>query len=179
MRNPTTLTGILGLMLVTAVALAMPTAVAQGEDDNRGTLKVHDNATADPEERNEPHVTCDFWIQGFNMKDPSGWLVFIAWPPTGNKTNAVPTGDTLNWTGTPDGDGEYDFTKGPYFLDPGHYRVEAYTDDGHPGHEHFAKDKLFWVDECVVIPFFPGFTALALGSLGALAAVGIAVMRRR
>ncbi|HEX2022655.1 MAG TPA: hypothetical protein VHH36_08070 [Candidatus Thermoplasmatota archaeon] len=191
-------------------------AAAQGAPDNRGTIKIHDNATADPEERNEPHVSCDFYVQGFNMKDPAGHLVFTAWPPTSNKHEVTPTGDTLTWTGVPDGDGEYDFLKGAYFLPAGHYRLEVYTDDGHPGHEagHFAKAKMFWVDPCegeqppcvdnpdteaddcspppcvddeqtaidecdeVEIPFFPGFTQLALGSLGALAMVGLALRRR-
>jgi hypothetical protein len=200
-------------MLVFAFALAGG-ATAQGAPDNRGTIKVHDNATADPDERNEPHVSCDFYVQGFNMKDPSGHLTFYAWPPTGNKDEVTPTGDTLVWTGTPDGDGEFGFLKGAYYLPEGHYRVEAFTDDGHPGHEgHFAKAKMFWVDPCgseqppcvdnpdtqaddcnpapcvdnvetqtdecgTEIPFFPGFTQLALGSLGALAVVGL-VLRRR
>lgn len=183
-------------------------------DTNRGTIKIHDDLVADPDERNEPHVSCDFYVQGFNMNDPSGHLTFIAWPPTGNKDVVVPGGDSLNWTGTPDGDGEWDFLKGPYFLPAGHYRVEAYTHDDHPGHEggHFAKAKMFWVDPCddqppcvddpdtpaddcnppvcvddpeteideceTEIPFFPGFTALALGSVGALGAVGL-ILRRR
>ena len=135
--------------MITAFALALGgTATAQGDPDNRGTIKIHDDETADPETRNEPHVSCDFWVEGFNMKDPEGHLEFYSWPPTGSKEEVTPSGDSLNWTGTPDGDGEYDFLKGPYSLPEGHYRVEAYTDDAHPGHEHFAKAKMFWVDEC-------------------------------
>ena len=190
-------------------------ATASAADNNRGTIKIHDGPVADPEERNQPHVSCDFYVQGFNMHDPTGYLKFIAWPPTGDKDVVVPTGDTLSWTGTPDGDGEWDFLKGAYFLPEGHYRLEAYTFDDHPGHNegHFAKAKMFWVDPCeeehppcvddnstpaddcnpppcvddlqtevdecdTEIPFFPGFTSLALGSLGVLGAVGY-ILRRR
>jgi hypothetical protein len=205
---------LMALALVASLALAGG-AVAQGAPDNRGTIKIHDDLETDPDERNEPHVSCDFYVEGFNMKDPTGYLVFYTWPPTGNKDEIAPTGDSLDWTGTPDGDGEYDFFKGAYRLPAGHYRVEAWTNDGHPGGEsHFAKEKMFWVDPCeeeeppcvdnpeteiddcnppvcvddpeteidecddTVIPFFPGFTALALGSLGALAMLGIALRRR-
>lgn len=203
------------MTLALAASLAFAgSAAAQGNDDNRGTIKIHDDLTTDPEERNEPHVSCDFYVQGFNMNDDSGFLVFYSWPPTGNKTEVTPEGDNLTWTGVPDGDGEFNFLKGAYQLPVGHYRVEAWTDEGHPsGGEQFAKAKMFWVDPCdseeeppcvddpeteqdecavdsdcpedvpveecdVVIPFFPGFTALALGSLGALAMVGLALRRR-
>ncbi|HVM45865.1 MAG TPA: hypothetical protein VM582_08020 [Candidatus Thermoplasmatota archaeon] len=192
-------------LIAASLLAAAPTAVAQN-DDNRGTVKVHDSPVEDPDQRNVPHVTCDFYVEGFNMKDPTGTIVFYSWPPTGDKSEVTPTGDTLVWTGTPDGDGEYDFLKGPYFLPAGHYRVEVYTDDGHPGHEHFAKAKMFWVDPCgdeepvcvedcdvppdcpedmpfeeceeTEIPFFPGFTGFALASLGAAAMVGLALRRR-
>ncbi|HUR70229.1 MAG TPA: hypothetical protein VM370_13375 [Candidatus Thermoplasmatota archaeon] len=139
---------LIALLLVGSLA-AFGTAAA-AKDDNRGTIKVHDDETADPEVRNEPHVSCDFWIEGFNMKDPDGYLVFYSWPPTGDKSEVTPTGDGLDWTGTADGDGEYDFLNGAYQLPAGHYRVEAYTNDGHPGGDgsHFAKAKMFWVDPC-------------------------------
>lgn len=204
---------ILGLLVVAALAFTGG-ATAQGNPDNRGTIKIHDNLTADPDERNEPHVSCDFYVQGFNMKDPEGHLTFWTWPPTANKQEITPTGDSLDWTGTADGDGEFEFINGAYYLPAGHYRVEAYTHDGHPGHDaHFAKAKMFWVDPCeeepecvddpeteiddcnppecvddpeteidecdeTEIPFFPGFTSLALGSLGAAAMVGLALRRR-
>ena len=138
---------LLATSVVASLAFA-GTAAAQN-DTNRGTVKIHDDMETDPEERNVPHVSCDFFVQGFNFNDPEGSLVFVSWPPTGDMSEVTPTGDDLNWTGTEDGDGEYDFLKGPYQLPPGHYRLEVYTDDGHPGHDqHFAKAKTFWVDEC-------------------------------
>lgn len=196
---------LVALALVGSMAAAG--AASAQSDDNRGTIKIHDSAVEDPEQRNVPHVSCEFYVQGFNMKDPSGTIVFYSWPPTGDKSVVAAGGDTQAWTGTPDGDGEYDFLKGPYTLAEGHYRVEVFTDDGHPGHEgHFAKAKMFWVDPCggplpptpptppeetecpedvsvteceeTEIPFFPGFTSLALGSLGATAVVGLALRRR-
>lgn len=199
------------LATVFVIGFAATGAAAQGESDtNRGTIKIHDGPVADPEVRNEPHVSCDFYVQGFNMNDGSGFIKFIAWPPTGDKDVVTPTGDTLTWNGTPDGDGEYDFLKGAYYLPAGHYRVEVYTYDGHPGHDsgHFAKAKMFWVDPCeddtpptvpptpplddepvcpedmpfeecdTEIPFFPSAASLVLGSVGALAAVGLALRRR-
>jgi len=205
---------LIALSLVVAVSLT-GTALAVS-DNNRGTVKIHDGPDADPDERNEPHVSCDFYVQGFNFHDGSGRLAFQVWPPTSNPADVTPTGDDLEWTGTDDGDGEFNFEKGAYYLPEGHYRLEVYTYDDHPGHEggHFAKAKMFWVDPCeeeqppcvddeatevddcnpppcvddeqteidecdeTEIPFFPGFGALALGSLGALAMVGLALRRR-
>ena len=142
------------LLLTAFCAIGMTaSAIAQGnENNNKGTIKVHDDAEADPETRNEPHVSCDFWVEGFNMQGSEGHLVFYAWPPTGDKGEVTPDGDGLEWTGEEENDtnGGYHFLNGPYQLEPGHYRVEAYDDhDGHPGHEsHFVKAKMFWVDDC-------------------------------
>ena len=205
-----TLICLIATALVASLAFA-GTATAQG-NDNRGTIKIHDDLVEDPEEQNVPHVSCDFYVQGFNMKDPAGSIVFYSWPPTGDKSEVTASGDTQTWVGTPDGDGEFDFLKGPYQLPSGHYRIEVYTDDGHPHGDHFAKAKMFWVDPCgdeepicvddetteenecapvvdcpedvpveeceTEIPFFPGFTSLVLGSLGALAVVGMMWRRR-
>lgn len=203
MRHALTRTTCL-LMIALATTLAFTGTAWAAKDDNRGTIKIHDGATADPDERNEPHVSCDFYVQGFNMKDAQGHLEFFSWPPTGDKSGITPSGDTLTWTGTADGDGEWNFQKGAYFLPEGHYRLEAYTDDGHPGNEsHFAKAKMFWVDPCdeggctenctpppppcvegqdegcTEVPFFPTPAAMALGIVGTLGAVGAIMLRRR
>lgn len=213
-NSRTPLAFLMTAMLCLALALA-GTAAAQN-DTNRGTVKIHDGPDADPDQRNEPHVSCDFYVEGFNFNDDSGYLRFEVWPPTSNKAPITPTGDDLEWTGTSDGDGGYDFEKGAYYLPEGHYRLEVFTYDGHPSHDegHFAKAKMFWVDPCedeqppciddnttagddcdpapcvdnpdteidecdeTEIPFFPGFTSLALGSLGALAIVGMMWRRR-
>lgn len=138
---------ILAAMLLTA--LAVP---AQAQDDNNaGTVKVHDDAAENPPQRNVPHVSCDFYVEGFGMNDPSGWLVFFAWPPTGDHEPVMPTGANVTWTADREDDnGNFHFLAGPFFLPPGHYRVEVYTDDGHPGGDEgmFAKAKTFWVEEC-------------------------------
>lgn len=157
------------ILVIAALCLAFasfaPVASAQN-DNNAGTVKVHDNAAENPPKKNVPHVSCDFWIEGFGMNDASGYLVFYAWPPTGDKQVVTPTGANLTWTAdAEDGQGNFHFLLGPFFLPEGHYRVEVYTDDGHPGNEgQFAKTKTFWVEPCgveVVNPPCPGGVAAA------------------
>ncbi len=131
-------------LLAIFLASQMPTASAH--NGNAGTIKVHDDDSYDTDNSNNPHVICQFWIEGVNMDGTGGSIVFYDWPPTGNKDFV---GDDP-WTGVPEvvGNG-YHFQNGPYVLPPGHYRVEAYSDEGHPGnHGHFAKSKMFWVDPC-------------------------------
>lgn len=159
------------LALLLAIAAAAP-AAAQN-DNNAGTVKVHDDESENPEQRNVPHVSCDFWIEGFNMNDASGTLVFYAWPPTGDKSEVTPTGAGLDWTGDEENEqGNHHFLAGPFQLPPGHYRVEVYTDDGHPGGDDlkFAKTKTFWVEPCDTPfenpPCPPGLTAVAPGDGG-------------
>jgi hypothetical protein len=137
----------LTITLALAVVSLPGAAAVKG---NKGTIKVHDDEAVEPPTRNQPHVSCDFWIEGFKMSDDSGWLTFFSWPPTGNKTVATPTGDDLNWTANSgNARAGWHFLNGPYQLPPGHYRVEAYVTEGHPGaDDHFAKAKTFWVDEC-------------------------------
>lgn len=138
-------------VLATAVAMVFVLAsvltfayAATAEHANHGTIKVHDDPDTEPEERNVPHVECDFWIQGFNMAHADGHLVFYGWPPTGDKSVVL----EVNFTGEEQEDGHgFSFMVGPLELDPGHYRVEAYLDEGHPGgKEHAAKSKTFWVE---------------------------------
>lgn len=142
--NQRTMKARLGVLAV-AVAfllLAVPATAHQGT--NHGTIKVHDDLVTEPEEKNEPQVDCDFWIEGFNMAQESGTLLFFEWPPTGDKSEVA--NDT--WIGTPETEGEgFHFLNGPYSFDSGHYRVEAYLDEGKPGNtDHFSKAKMFWVD---------------------------------
>lgn len=146
------------LMALVFVLAATP---AEAHVNNQGTVKVHDTADADPDQRNVPHVDCDFWVEGFNMFDDSGELVIYEWPPTGNKSEVLR--DT--WEGTEEEDGKgHHFLNGPYTLPSGHYRVEAFSDGGHPGDDtHFAKTKTFWVEcdaEAVECPPFD-LTAIA------------------
>lgn len=164
---------LLVIALCLCVATFAPPASAQS-DNNAGTVKVHDNAVENPPQRNVPHVSCDFWIEGFGMNDPGGHLVFYAWPPTGDKQVVTPTGATLTWSaGAEDEHGNFHFLVGPYFLPAGHYRVEVFTDDGHPGHEagHFAKSKTFWVEPCGTTVVHPPCPANVL--VAALAEGGV------
>lgn len=160
---------LLALGLATALVLFwFPTAAAV--HNNQGTVKVHDNEDEDPDTRNVPHVDCEFWIEGFNMGDDSGWIVFYGWPPTGDK-EIVWSGEEQNWTADASEEHSHHFLAGPFTLPSGHYRVEVYTDAGHPGatpdgsNPHFAKTKTFWV-ECEETPVVnppcpPGLNAVA------------------
>ncbi|GEM_PF-3870617 len=174
--------GLLAFLVVLALPMVVGVAAAKSTDNNAGTIKVHDDMSADPDEKNQPHVSCDFWIEGFNMQDSSGALRFQAWPPTGNKTVVTPTGDGLNWTAdSGNKHGNYHFLNGPYELPAGHYKVTAINEGGEK-----TKSKVFWVDDCVTpptppteIPFFPSAASMALGVVGALGAVGVVLLRRR
>ncbi|HWH09168.1 MAG TPA: hypothetical protein VNX21_08210, partial [Candidatus Thermoplasmatota archaeon] len=152
--------------------LALAAVPASATHNNRGTVKVHDNEVEDPDQRNVPHVSCDFWIEGFMLGDDSGWLVFLSWPPTGNKSEVAPSGAGLEWSADAgEVSGEFHFLQGPFQLPPGHYRVEVYTEDGHPGGGgHFAKSKTFWVEPCetpvVHPPCPPGLEVQARSTAG-------------
>ena len=136
------------LSIALLLSLAPP---ALATDNNQGTVKVHDDESENPAQRNVPHVDCEFWIEGFKMSDDSGWIVFFAWPPTGDM-EMVETGEDQNWTADVTDEHGSHFLAGPFTLPSGHYRVEIYTDVGHPGAEdHFAKAKTFWV-ECEELP---------------------------
>lgn len=133
-----------------SAALLLAASPATATDNNMGTIKVHDGPSADPPQRNQPHVDCEFWIEGFNMADSSGRIEIRSWPPTGDKSLVL----TTSWTGTPEADGKgHHFLVGPLTLAAGHYRVEAFSATGHPGNPgHFAKAKMFWVEPCVPTP---------------------------
>lgn len=137
------------LVAIVAFSLAA-TPVAAHDSRNHGTIKVHDEETADPPRRNEPHVDCvDFWVEGFGMSDDAGTLVFYSWPPTGDKEVVL----EVAWTGVEAEKKRFDFLVGPLSLDAGHFRVEAFLESGHPGNEdHFSKAKMFWVEPCEAPP---------------------------
>jgi hypothetical protein len=185
--------GVALAALATPVA-ATPPACTDGNSDtpecnNSGDVKVHTfNDTGS--EKNDPHVDCPFYVEGFNMDASSGTLVIKSWPPTGDKS--VVLSDT--WTadaGTP----ANHFLNGPYSLPSGHYKLFV-SDTQHDKH------KVFWVDcpsettstttgpGCVEgcqtstttttteIPFFPSAAALGVGVLGAIGGT-LFMLRRR
>lgn len=128
---------------------APPPAPMARAKTNRGTMKVHDDAVARPDTRNEPHVSCEFWVEGFDLASDSGVLQFEWWSPTGDKRPVLARGASPAWRADGEGTGSHHFLAGPYRLPAGHYRLEAYAEPGHPGGKgHFAKAKMFWVDEC-------------------------------
>ncbi len=159
------------IAVISVVALAMPGAATR---PNPGTVKVHDDATADPEQQNEPKVSCDFWIQGFGMEGDNGTIMFQQMSPP--DVIVTPTGASLNWTADANGD----FLNGPYLLPDGHYKMTVSSIDDKD------KSKVFMVvDPCVPpttttseVPFFPSMTALALGTVGALGGA-LLMLRRR
>lgn len=133
------------LGIVVALALVAAAAMPAMSQGNSGTIKVHDGSGADPDERNEPHVTGDAFVEGFNMAAGEGDLLLYSWPPTGNMTLALAT----TWDGD-DAEPAVHFLAGPFDLPCGHYRAFAYNGDGpedpaepQPGG---AKKKTFWVD---------------------------------
>lgn len=160
-------------LVPTALAICLVLAfspISSANHNNQGTIKVHDNEQEDPDQRNVPHVDCDFWIEGFKLGDDSGWIVFYSWPPTGDK-QVVDSGEDQDWTADSGAaSGEYHFLAGPFTLPTGHWRVEVFTDDGHPGSDsgHFAKAKTFWVEceEVVVNPPCPVITNTEAGVAG-------------
>ena len=131
------------ILITTALALALtvaalPSTTAQG---NSGSIDVHDGPDADPDTRNEPHVSGDVWVEGFNRAAEEGTLNFYSWPPTGDRELVLST----TWEadgGTP----ANHFLEGPFFFECGHYRVEAQNgleEDDFPGG---SKSKMFWVE---------------------------------
>ncbi|MHB8605603.1 MAG: hypothetical protein ACYDCK_10155 [Thermoplasmatota archaeon] len=108
------------------------------DNDNDGTVKVK-TLTNDTQPDNDPHVSCDFWVEGMNMEVSSGTLWIQSWPPTGNMTTVL----TDNWTAdSTDSNGDHHFINGPYNLTAGHYKLFVTNDGDH------VKMKVFWVDAC-------------------------------
>lgn len=158
-------------LLLIAIALVLASAPpASATHANPGTLKVHDDEDENPDTRNVPHVSCDFWLEAMGMSDDEITIRFFGWPPTGDKSEVTPTKGSLSATADEGNEsGEFHFLVGPYSLPEGHYRVEVYTDDGHPGKnpQHMAKAKTFWVEPCDQPPRNPpcppGVAAVAMG----------------
>lgn len=171
------------LFVAAGAALVPATVVAEGDGES-GTIKVHDGADAQPDMRNEPHVDCDFWVEGFNMAADSGTLTFFSWRPTGDMEQVK----TADWDGTAEADGKgFHFLEGPFMLPDGHYKVESTNNK-----EETKKSKVFWV-ECeggeeggpgpgtttAPIPVFPTPAAIGLASLLGVGGAFLVLRRRR
>ncbi|MEA3165392.1 MAG: hypothetical protein QOJ26_244 [Thermoplasmata archaeon] len=137
---------LVGLIVVALAVLGTATNVASAS--NPGTIKVHDGPTADPAQRNEPHVSGDLYVEGFNMAEDSGNLFFFSWPPTGDKQLVMES----TWSAD-GGEPANHFLAGPFFLPCGHYRVGA--SNGPAEASEFPggmKKKTFWVEDCASPP---------------------------
>jgi hypothetical protein len=136
---------LVGLALVASLA---PAALAK-DTPNPGTIKVHNGATATPEIRNEPHVSCGFFVEGFGITESSGTLEFWRIPPTANpRVLALTQGWTADSGSNATG---FHFNVGPITLSAGHYKVEAFV-SSNTHDELKTKSKVFWVEPCTPPP---------------------------
>jgi hypothetical protein len=137
-------TGAAAWTVVAVLALGMVPGATAHENANHGTIKVHDEESVDPPTQNQPHVCSPFWIEGFDMSDENGTLVFTSIPPTSNPPVEVLV---VNWTADSGSEEDgYHFNQGPINLPDGHYKVEAFVNDPEPhSREHKTKSKVFWV----------------------------------
>ena len=118
---------------------------------------------------NNPHVGCDFSVEGFKMAADSGSIVVKAWPPTGDHDTVV-----LESTWAKDdttGNDANHFVAGPYQLPSGHYKVFA---SNAPDHN---KTKVFWVD-CAEVPMLPSMTAIGMAGIVGIGGSWV-VLRRK
>lgn len=124
---------------VTTSPSPSPTAAANQDPTStkgdNGTVKIHNPSTAVADRRNEPHVSCGFYLDafGFDSNQSVTWWI-TAWAPTGDRATTVAAG-TIKLV---NGNG---FTDPITTLEVGHYKL-FWTFDGEKGH---AKQKVFWV----------------------------------
>lgn len=107
-------------LIAALVAAWIPTTLAH-VSTSHGNLTIHDSEDGPPTGK----VSCQFWIQGRDMSDATGTL------------RAFYEGDLDlgTWSGTPDGDGEFDFLAGPFTL-PGEEEWEMWQIAGFIDGDH-------------------------------------------
>ncbi|MHB8633755.1 MAG: hypothetical protein ACYDBQ_07315 [Thermoplasmatota archaeon] len=93
------------------------------------TLQVRADPVVHIEGHGQPHVGCEFWVQGSGLA-ASGTLHFFAAPLSGPLRGVF----NATWTGS-------SFLVGPFHLPPGHAQVNASGGLG----------QTFWVDPCLAI----------------------------
>lgn len=128
---------VLAIAAVLTIVVATPVA-AQGPPGNNGTVKVHDAFEAEPEVRNEPHVSCGFHLHFFfaDAGQTGAWWI-ESWPPTGSKETVMGP----STYGPTDASGEW--ATGELTLPAGHYKVFW---NGRNAQN--VKHKVFWVEPC-------------------------------
>ena len=145
MRSSTTASflrpiGLLAAMLLAAMTMFAPAAVAKDVPGNNGTVKIHEGADENEngEVRNEPHV-CTFHLHFYFGDDvQTGTWEIIEWAPTGSKQPPAALSGTYDTMG--DGEDRQPAT-GVYTLPDGHYKL--FWDGDTSKHD---KMKVFWVE---------------------------------
>jgi hypothetical protein len=154
-RTTTIIAALASLVLALAVAIpahASPLA-QEGPPGSNGTVKIHEwpDHKNSSDMANDPKV-CQFEIHGFGFDAGQAgmwWIQDHKWG-NGDKSKAVLTGDY-----TADAGG--DWTRGPYSLDDGHYKlfVEMTHQAGNSGNTVVTyKHKVFKV-ECSPVAAAP------------------------
>jgi hypothetical protein len=141
---------IVGLLVAVGTLLAPAAAAA----NNAGDVKVHDPGM-DQDQRNQPHVGCAFFVEGFNMDATSGTITFQVWPPSGDGSVVHATGAPGSWQADDtNAQGNHHFVSGPFHLpamgdahEGTHYKVTV-SDTRH------VKTKVFWT-QCETTPTPP------------------------
>jgi hypothetical protein len=127
--------GVLGGGLAIAVA-GMSQASSAPPGDN-GDVKIHQSGFSTDDERNQPHVTCSFYLDGFNFDPNQSVTWFIdSWPPTGDRTQVLSGTLDMGSTG-------HNWTT-DQTLPAGHYKLFW----NFTGEHGAAKHKVFWVSGC-------------------------------
>ncbi|RQW96831.1 LPXTG cell wall anchor domain-containing protein [Micromonospora globispora] len=154
---------------VASLAIATP-ALAADPNGANGTVKI-DGPEYQLDNRNEPHVTCEFQVEFFNFdKDEPATLIFSAQPPSssdfhevGRLADQVVSDDEASGgaytrdpdnvykfsinTGAPDNDPYTLDLAGAYLHPKQGYHVKLTVDrQNHPGWTE--KHKVFWVKPC-------------------------------
>lgn len=127
-----------------APVTASPTPAAgqnsTGAAGDNGTVKIHNLSTPVTDRRNEPHVSCSFYLDafGFDPNQPVFWRI-TAWAPTGDRATVVENGEIEHLDSN--GNGHTD----PITLaSGGHFKLfwNITPEFGS------AKHKVFWVTPC-------------------------------
>lgn len=171
---------ILGSSLLAMLLVALAPLASADFSRDHGLIAVTDTEGAGA----SGVIACKFWINGSRMTHANGTLTAIR----SLQQDGIEVVELGAWEAAADGAGEFSFHEGPFTLttesSPGldNWWIFANMD----GQNHTTDSDTFTYTPCasdgeeptVEIPFFPGFTALALGSLGALGTAGYMIRRR-
>jgi hypothetical protein len=121
-----------------AIAFAGLSQASSAPPGDNGDVKVHQSGFSVDDQRNQPHVVCSFYLDGFNFDPNQSVTWFIEpWSPGGDHATHVLDG-TLNMGST-----GHNWTT-DQSLPAGHYKL-FWNFTGEHGK---AKHKVFWVSAC-------------------------------